>query len=208
MASTRIPLSWLLLLAVVAVFGFFAYHILQASSGEEAKERFPPYSQRDEQIAAAAHSPQLTMGAGQETDGAAADDTHEQPAPVVQRIPPHAMPRVAGQTEEDLRMPEQIQRTPPTTEYSIPEATDPLNRIAHMDSQFGSNLRHPEQMIESHPGVNMGQVASSGLGSEYSSPGGHQAAVYAPEMAQNGGEWMKGISAFDGSNEGTAYSMI
>lgn len=209
MASTRVPLSWLLLLAVLAVFGFFAYHILQASSGEETAEKFPPYSQRDEMLAA--EKPEINMGRHGEAvidDGSAEEGTNEQPAPVVQRIPPHAMPAVPGQTEEDLRMPEPLQRTPPTTEYNIPEATDPLNRNVHMSSEFGSNFRHPEQMIEAHPGVGMAQVVGSGLGSEYSGPGGNQAAAYAPEMAQNGGEWMKGISAFDGSDSGVGYSMI
>ena len=42
------------------------------------------------------------------------------PGPVVDRTPPHEMPVVPGQTEEDLRTPEPLQRTPPTTEYDIP----------------------------------------------------------------------------------------
>jgi hypothetical protein len=212
--ATRIPLSWLLLLALLAVFAFFGYHIYQASAGgagaDGNEEKFPPYSQTDEirerHVRFAEETGVTEDGHVGANDAQAGDD--EAPAPVVQRLPPHAMPQVPGQTEEDLRTPEPLQRTPPTTQYNIPEHTDPLNKTVHMSAEFGSNFRHPEQMIESHPGVSMDSVVPSGLGSELSSPGGNQAAGYAPEMAQNGGEWMKGINAFDTSESGVAYSMI
>jgi hypothetical protein len=204
--STRIPISWLFLLVVLAVFVFFGYHILQASS---ETEKFPPYSQRDE---VAGSGPRLinTDVAYDIHDGSDVHGTeHDGSAgPVVDRTPPHAMPVVPGQTEEDLRMPEPLQRTPPTTEYDPPSHRDPMNPTIHMEAEFGSNLRHPEQMIESHPGVSMDRVVASGLGSEQSGPGGNDAAGYAPEMAQNGGVWMHGVSAFDGSEEGTAYSLL
>jgi hypothetical protein len=77
-----------------------------------------------------------------------------------------------------------------------------------MDAEFGSNLRHPEQMVEHHPSTGMGQVVASGLGSEASGPGGNSMVGYAPEMAQNGGEFMSGITAFDMSEMGSAYSML
>ena len=209
--AARIPLSWLLLLALLAVFAFFGYHIYQASSGGGSAESYPPYSQTDEEKAAG-KPVQYYIESGAEDGHVGANDAQsgddEAPAPVVQRVPPHAMPQVPGQTEEDLRTPEPLQRTPPTTQYNIPEHTDPLNKTVHMSAEFGSNFRHPEQMIESHPGVSMDSVVPSGLGSELSSPGGNQAAGYAPEMAQNGGEWMKGINAFDTSESGIAYSMI
>lgn len=208
--ATRIPLSWLLLLALLAVFAFFGYHIYQASSGGGSAEAYPPYSQTDE---AKERHVRFAEEAGVTEDGhVGANDAQsgddEAPAPVVHRVPPHAMPQVPGQTEEDLRTPEPLQRTPPTTHYDIPEHMDPLNKTVNMSAEFGSNFRHPEQMIESHPGVSMDSVVASGLGSELSSPGGNQAAGYAPEMAQNGGEWMRGINAFDTSESGIAYSMI
>lgn len=134
----------------------------------------------------------------------------EQHAPVQAKLPPipNKMPEVPGQTEDDLRAPNQLQASPPSVQYDAPEATDPLNRTAHMSAEFGSNLRHPEQMMEARPGMTMGQVVSSGLGSEYTNPGGNRVAGYAPEMAQNGGEFMAGISAFDGSESGVAFSML
>ena len=135
------------------------------------------------------------------------EDTAEH---VVPRQPPvpNQMPHVSGQTEEDLRAPEPLQATPRSVQYDIPESTDPLNKTAYMSAEFGSNLRHPEQMMERHPGIGMGNVVAAQIGSERSGPGGNNAAGYAPEMAQNGGEFMAGISAFDTSESGVAYSMI
>jgi hypothetical protein len=206
--STRIPISWILLLALLAIVAFFGYHIVQASSTSEA---YPPYSQTDE--AKSAGRPRMAVDTAMaDTSGGpdvpANDDAPEGPGPVVDRTPPHEMPFVPGQTEEDLRTPEPLQRTPPTTEYDIPSHRDPLNPTVNAEAEFGSNFRHPEQMIEARPQATMTHVVPSGLGSEHSSPGGNDAAGYAPEMAQNGGQWMNGIVAFDGSEEGTAYSLI
>jgi hypothetical protein len=205
--ATRIPVSWLFVLALLAVFAFFGYHILQASSTDQV-EKYPPYSPGDQQKleerAAIMMAPSATESQHVEAND---EDSH---APVRPKLPPvpNKMPDVPGQTEDDLRAPNQIQATPPTVEYDSPEATDPLNRNAFMSAEFGSNLRHPEQMIEARPGMTMGQVVSSGLGSEYTNPGGNRVAGYASEMAQNGGEFMNGISAFDGSESGVAYSML
>jgi hypothetical protein len=54
------------------------------------------------------------------------------------------------------------------------------------------------------------RVPAAGLGSdELPSHGGHQSVQYSPEMAQNGGEFMSGIFAFDGTDGGgIGYSMI
>jgi predicted neutral ceramidase superfamily lipid hydrolase len=41
--ATRIPVSWLFLLIALAVFAFFSYHIIQASSNnEEASKLLSP----------------------------------------------------------------------------------------------------------------------------------------------------------------------
>ena len=208
--STRIPISWILLLALLAVVAFFGYHIVQASSA--GSETFPPYSQTDE---AKAQRPRMTVdqpladpSGGPDVPGGEDAPDGMAPGPVVDRTPPHEMPHVPGQTEEDLRTPEPLQRTPPTTEYDIPSHRDPLNPTVNAEAEFGSNFRHPEQMIEARPPTTMNYVVPSGLGSERSSPGANDANGYAPEMAQNGGQWMNGIVAFDGSEEGSAYSLI
>lgn len=119
------------------------------------------------------------------------------------------MPTVVGQTEEELRMTSPLAETPPSVEYAEPEAKDPLEHEVHSESEFGSNLRHPEQMIEMHPPMGTMRVATAGLGSEGSSVGGNESVQYTPEFATNGGEFMNGIFAFDGSDAGgIGYSMI
>lgn len=207
MAATRIPIAWLLVLAALAVFAFFGYHIFNVAA---ETEKFPPYGPGVGARHLGGAAP--TMIVGSAGDHVPADDgsegIQESPAPVVQRVAVHPMPRVPGQTEADLREPEQIQRTPPTTEYDAPEHMDPLNATAHMSAEFGSNLRHPEQMIEQHPDVGMERVVASGLGGHTTSMGPHNAAVYDTEMTQNGAEVMEGIFAYDGTAEGSGYSML
>jgi len=202
--ATRIPVSWLLLVCVIGVFAFFAYHIVQASSTNETQL---PQQQPSQRVTFAEDVPPvpkyMTNAPSHDDDGQEYVEAAHKPHPA-----PKAMPKVAGQTEEDLRAPEPLQATPPTTQYDPPEATDPMNRHVHMSSEFGSNLRHPEQMIERRPPPSMDYVVPSGLGSEQSHEGGNRQVSFAPEMAQNGGEFMQGISAFDMSESGTAYSML
>jgi len=203
--AARIPVSWLVVLLIVGVFAFFGYHIIQASSMSDEKTAAPSSIQTLNSIVGTVGSvaPKYEMY----DDGHNAELTHA--APVVQHIAAaNRMPVVPGQTEADLRAPEQLQETPPSTQYDIPESMDPMNRTVHMDAEFGSNLRHPEQMIEHQPSTGMGNVVASGLGSEASGPGGNSMVGYAPEMAQNGGEFMSGINAFDSSEMGSAYSML
>jgi hypothetical protein len=207
--AARIPVSWLILLLIVGVFAFFGYHIIQASSTTDEKPDAVP--QALQTLGAIAKSnypggPQLSPAYEMYDDGNNQEMPH---APVVQTVAaPNRMPAVPGQTEDDLRAPEQLQATPPSTHYDIPESMDPMNRTVHMDAEFGSNLRHPEQMVEHQPSTGMGHVVASGLGSEASSPGGNSMVGYAPEMAQNGGEFMSGITAFDMSEMGSSFSML
>jgi hypothetical protein len=213
--ATRIPLSWLLLVVLLGVFAFFGYHIIQAASPTNSI-----HGTNDAKALAAAAGlmarpePAHLDNAVQAPHLAISEEDEErvesQPAPVVQkrRPIPNEMPHVPAQTEDDLRATKPHMATPPAVQYDSPEAIDPLNKTVYMGAEFGSNLRHPEQMIEMRPGMGMGQVVPSGLGSEHSSPGGNRAAGYSPEMAQNGGEFMQGISAFDYSEEGAGYSMF
>lgn len=198
--AARIPVSWLLVLALLAVFAFFGYQILEAT---QQTEKFPPYSPKDEMdMKTPPPSDQMYVP---ENVAESEDELHA--APVSQKHPPipRAMPRVPAQTEEDLRAHEPLQQSPPAMQYESPEATDPMNRTAFMNAEFGSNLRHPEQMIESRPGMTMDGAIESGIASMESSPGNHRVAGYAPEMLQNGGDFMQGISAFDGSS---GFSML
>jgi len=264
MAGIRIPLSWLICIAMLGVVVFFSYYILKAASTKEgfdnvinamdvaqsaqAAYQLPamapanqlggpqgkPLQTQPNQPSSRANGP-LNMPAefyqhadsDQKARGSVGLsqpnepllETTEQPAPALDRLqkPPVARPwpKIPAMTEDELRTPEPLQRTPPPVLYDDPEATDPLNRVAYMDAEFGSNLRHPEQMIERRaqaPG--MGRVVASGIGSEVSSPGIHNADGYSPEMTQNGGHFMSSrtngpnVLAWDGSTLNQAYSMI
>jgi hypothetical protein len=205
--ATRIPISWLVVLAVLGLFAFFAYHILQVRSidAKSVTESFPrngvtmaaePLTEKPDYLT---HLPD------------AMEDAEDGAAPVVpnMRPVPHRMPHVPGQSEDNLRESEPLQATPPSVQYDTPEATDPILSHSHMNAEFGSNLRHPEQMIEMRPRSGMDGVVFSGLGSAHSSFHGNYATGYEPEMIQNGGEFMAGVSAFDiGGDGGAAYAAI
>jgi len=231
--AARIPISWIVLLVLLSVFVFFGYQIMQASTSpanvlsvepiknlldgpikqfmdgsedtyqthlatlQNSLQKFAP---RDQAQTTETQKPSLEIK----------DEPMEEHAPVIPSQPavPNKMPSVPAQTEQDLRALKQHMETPPPVKYESPEAIDPLQRTVHMNAEFGSNLRHPEQMIEMRPAVTMKRVVASGLASEHSSPGGHTSVAYNPEMIQNGGEFMDGISAFDTSDMGTGYALI
>jgi len=230
--ATRIPLAWVILLIIVGVFAFFGYHIVKASNYPRileaqvdtrvnevlnAAKGYPKLShvQPTLQITATQQTPYIppqvynTQSPDSVVGGAQSPETAA-PVMTTRQRPPVAkpMPVPVGMTEEDMRLPEPLQRTPPAIHYDPPEATDPLNRVAFMDAEFGSNLRHPEQMIEHRQRPGVGKIVSSGLGSERSSPGPHNAVGYSPEMLQNGGDFMQGVGAFDGAEMNSSFSMI
>ena len=227
--ATRIPLAWVVLVLIVGVFAFFGYYIMRAAGFPRLLDTEPDKRVQDallaqqalptrytqpiiEPPAQAYHPPQEYTEQPQQEQPVEQYESPGTAAPVMtsKQRPPVAkpMPVPVGMTEADMRTPEPLQRTPPATHYDIPEATDASNHIAFMDAEFGSNLRHPEQMIEHRAKPGVGQMVSSGLGSERSSPGPHNAAGYSPEMIQNGGDFMKGVGAFDGAEMNSAFSMI
>ena len=125
---------------------------------------------------------------------------------------PLEVPAVAGQTVQDLKAPEPLQATPPSVVYDIPEAIDPMNKHVFMNAEFGSNLRHPEQMIESHPKRSMGISVRSGVASDRTINSQFPTTKYTFEMIQNGGVMSEGLVAYDPSNSGVgsglAYSLL
>jgi len=155
--AARVPVAWLILLILCAVFAFFGYHIVNAASpSTEIRAPLAPQMVRREE------PPQLRIS--ETLPGEVNAVSEDSGAPVVHKHNPvpNRMPVVPGQTEEDLRRPEPLQRTPPSVQYDEPEAIDPLNRNVHMNSEFGSNLRHPEQMIESTH-TNTGEEFMAGI---------------------------------------------
>ncbi len=199
----RTLFAWLLVALAIIAGGFFTYHIASvATSNNDGNDPLP--LQGIQPINSVFENPVHAKGASY-------DDVHFQhaeplDAPQQQPLP---MPAVAGQTEEDLRETRQVIESPPTVEYPPPEAMDPLEGPVNSESEFGDNLRHPEQVIEMAPPMGTVRIANSGLGSdELPSLGGHQSVQYSPEMAQNGGEFMSGIYAYDVSDMGVGYTMI
>jgi hypothetical protein len=193
----RISVAWLLVFVVLAAVAFFGYHIYEASKPKAAENNPGPvlnglaaYNDPKEDVAP------LEM----EILGPAVE-------PVVEPLP---MPDVVGQTEEDLRETRPIQQTPPDAIYPDPEPVDQTEGAVHSESEFGDNLRHPEQTIEVAPPLGTLRMVQSGEGSEEPTPtfvGKHDPTVYSPEMAQNGGEFMSGIWAYDGG-DGFGFSTI
>ena len=200
---TRAVVLWILVIGVLCVFLFLGFHIIKASSSSAAatpviKESHDEYK-----------TPQYPVQPiTKEVLPPIQTQSEETQAPQEDNTEAHAMPAVAGQSEEDLRAPEPHIATPPSTFYDSPEATDPLDKVGYMDAEFGSNLRHPEQMIERRPARDTRQIVNSGLGSPSSGPGGNNVAGYSPEMTNNGGEFMSGIIPFDSSEMGGGFSMI
>ena len=182
--AAKIPIAWVILLVILAVFGFFGYHILQASNPTGGPTHVNPVMRTlPEPAAPVEREAQSANPAQREVSRHEAHDSFDvadsAPAPVVhkQKPIPNRMPTVPGQSEEDLRSPEPLQRTPPSIQYDLPEASDPLNRTVNMESEFGSNLRHPEQMIEAG-------------------------------FTDTGEEFMKGIRAFDSGDVGSSFSLL
>ena len=117
------------------------------------------------------------------------------------------MPSIPGQTDEEVRTPEPTQRR---VRRQTAEEPEPLENTALQQEEAGftENLRHPEASFQPHPFNNKSVPVDSGVASKVSSPGfGGDQQAYDSDMAQNGGEWLKGTFAFD-SREPSGFSSL
>lgn len=124
--------------------------------------------------------------------------------PVTEKVD---MPVIPAQTEEELKEPEPLQQH---VSQKVDEPSH-FDKFEKNDNQalFGSNLRHPEAMItntDSYSTLETDVVA--GVASRVSVPETVNDMPYNAEMAQNGGEFMKGILAFDTSDSGSWFSTL
>lgn len=113
------------------------------------------------------------------------------------------MPEVPGQPEDELKEPEPLQRR---VSQKVDEPSN-YDKFEKGDNQamFGSNLRHPEAMITKTDGFATLELdVASQIASNVKKPEAVNDLPYNAEMAQNGGEFMKGISAFD-TSEGSSW---
>ncbi len=198
--ASRTLFAWLFIALLVAVGIFFTYHILLADNEDpklvEVEATVQAYNSEPEMVIASAKPIKDRALICQST---------------TEVVEPLQTPQIPAQTPEDVKATRQVSSTPPTIQYSEPESSDPLEGTVHAESEFGDNLRHPEQTIEIMPPMGSQRVAinQSGLGADHASMGGNQGISYGPEMGQNGGEFMQGIFAYDGSDGGgIGYSMI
>jgi hypothetical protein len=195
MSLPRIRIVWILVAALLVAVGFFGYHIFDAMN--------QPVNHLEPDVPKPANEvPRLNVPVVKPKE-----ELFLHSEPIMHEPEPLPMPHVVGQTEEDLRETVPVNDTPPPIQYSEPESSDPLEGVVNSESEFGDNLRHPEQMIEMMPPMGSLRSPQSGLDSDVSTPGRHDPTMFAPEMAQNGGEFMRGIVAFDG-DDGIGYSMI
>lgn len=197
--TARIPIASVLVLGLLAIVLFFAYHIVLASKHDTNSiiNHDLPVQPHNEPVQ------QPVFQAPKHDIAVMSEPLDHAPQP------PVPMPVVPAQTEEDLRETRPISQTPPDVVYAEPEPQDPAEGAVNMEAEFGDNLRHPEQMIEVAPPMGSMRVPAAGIGNERTDVGPHQPNVYSPEMAQNGSEFMKGIVAFEPDLAGgIGYSTI
>jgi len=131
----------------------------------------------------------------------------EEPAPIREPVAEVlSTPEIPGQTEEELMAPEPLQ------EKVTQKVEEPAPRDSHERNDnialFGSNLRHPETMITKSTAQfsSLEEEVSAGVASTVTRPKDVDQVPFSAEMAQNGGEFMSGIFAFDSSDSGGTFS--
>jgi hypothetical protein len=210
---TKISVAWLGLLAILGIILFFSWQIasvaatkgalassLRGAEGGVGHEAPPEGTLKKVRFANEQALPTESVELASPRD--------DREGSVVPSKVPNSIPPVPGQTAKDLTLDEPLPATPPATYYDPPDATDPMNGVAFQDAEFGSNLRHPEQMIERRPKPSMNGAVRAGIAAPRSSPGGNNAQGYSTEMVQNGASFMGSVLAFDGSEVGPSYSLI
>lgn len=174
----------LVVVSLVCIVGFFGFQWYQASQKTKAPA----------QPAKAAPRPPL----------------REQMAPMAEPSPAPKLklPEVPGQTEQELRAKEPLQRT------DAPTPQKPVGPEARSVPAFDDNLRRPEQSFHAPPpsGLGQGQTYSdvaagrAGPGGTSGNPPATHVQNFSPEMAQNGGPVVGStVFAFDGA-EPTGYA--
>jgi hypothetical protein len=203
MPAPRINIAWLVVGALVLVVLFFTYHIGRAMySNVSNKKNETQIIEEETNSAQFMERPVY----GENVDAQVTTTEYAPPSDKQEHAQP--LPEIVGQTEEDIRMPDPVQQQAPAIQYNKAPPRDVHAGQPHMEAEFGDNLRHPESMFEARNPQQSSYIASSGIGSHNTSPGGHDANIYQSENAQNAGEFMRGIFAFDNSFEGSAYSAL
>ena len=122
------------------------------------------------------------------------------PAPVVEYQPRNYPARVVAASG-----PAPPNQAPPPEEVRVtsPEVANDPYMPSEESASHPERLRHPERMFKPAPANNTVDIAeASGIATASPSQAAHSIQAFAPEMAQNGGEFMQGIFANDSSESG------
>ena len=130
-----------------------------------------------------------------------------EPAEVTPQTP--VQPDIPGTSQEEMAEPEPLQKRVSLKTESH-SALDPYEKTENV-ALFGSNLRHPEALIEKTDPNYSGGIDNeiiAGLANQVSKPTDLDKVQFSAEMAQNGGEFMNGIFAYDTSESGNYFSSL
>ena len=197
-----------LVVALAAVLIFLVYSMLRVAfkTQEKPKNEIIPYKANfDEGFLEEAPMKRQTDVNAAEQGNPNQNNSHIVEATEDQGNP---IPEVPGQTTEELQAPEPLQQRV-STKLEQNSASDPYESNDN-SAMFGSNLRHPEAAIEP-TGGNFGSLENeivAGLASQVSKPTDLDKVQFSAEMAQNGGEFMSGIFAYDAGEGGNNFSSL
>jgi len=191
-------LRMLILLAVAGVVAFFLVQI-----GLVLYKRMNETNELREHLVGAQYVPNITQL--DNPSGPSLQTVEQGPvAPPAQRGKPN--PDIPGQSDEEVRTLEPLQRRVRRQPADEPDAAE-ASPQRQEEATFTEDLRHPEASFKPHPFNNRSMPVDSGVASKVSSPGLGDQQPFESEMAQNGGEWIKGAFAFD-SSENNGFSPL
>lgn len=202
----------MLVVALAAVLIFLVYSIIRVvfKTQETPKNEIIPYKATFDEgfLEEAANQRQSDVNAAEQGNHNQNNSHVVEPSMTVSEEQGNEMPEVPGQTTEELQAPEPLQQRV-STKVEQNSASDPYESNDN-SAMFGSNLRHPEAAIEP-TGGNFGSLENeivAGLASQVSKPTDLDKVQFSAEMAQNGGEFMSGIFAYDAGEGGTNFSSL
>lgn len=186
------------LLAILgAVLAFFLYSIFKVVTKSNVKAQEAMYD-----------VPYNSSIIDESSEQVAENDNNENFATLKTPVNVEAkMPEIPGQSVEEQAMPEPLQQKV-STRVEAPGAND-VHDKPEQNALFGSNLRHPEGMIQpANDEYGLESEVASGVASNTVNHEKTNEYTFSADMAQNGGEFMKGISAFDGTDTGSMFSSL
>ena len=195
----RIMLAVVVIVLIGAVLIYFLFSIFKVVSGSRAEK-----VKAEEPMYDIPYKSSLENEPSEQVMPHSEGEYHKLRQPVEPEL---KMPEVPGQTEEELMAPEPLQQKV-SNKVETPSASDVYEK-GDNQAMFGSNLRHPESMIQPVNGdFNLENEIASGVASNTVNNSQTNEFSFSADMAQNGGEFMKGILAYDGTDTGAMFSSL